>query len=127
MKIPFINEEFLISKYDIWERSSNPNWRGGDRYILFIKGKKYRSSLGSVRISHPSEDSKNDKHTYSIIIMGERDIQCKFNFIENDFVGKIYFWDKSYDTINCFKDDQPIFPFETIEERRDRRIEKLIK
>ena len=121
MKIPFINEEFLISKYDIWERSSNPNWRGGDRYILFIKGKKYRSSLGDLLID------SNEKYTYTITIVGERGIQCHFNFIEDNFVGEIHFSDKNYDTINCFKDDQPIFPFETIEEHRDRRIEKLLK
>ena len=121
MKIPFINEEFLISKYDIWERSANPNWRGGDRYILFMEGKKYRSSLGDLLID------SNEKYTYTITIVGERGIQCHFNFIEDNFVGEIHFSDKSYASINCFKDDQPIFPFETIEERRDRRIEKLIK
>lgn len=121
MKIPFINEEFLISKYDIWERSSNPNWRGGDRHILFIKGKKYRYSLGDLFLRHPSED------TYTIDIVGERGIQCHFNFIEDNFVGEIHFSDKNYDTINCFKDGQAIFPFETLEDYRDRRIEKLIK
>lgn len=127
MKIPFINEEFLISKYDIWERSSNPNWRGGDRHILFIKGKKYRSSLGDLFLRHPSEDSGNDKYTYTIEIVGERGIQSHFNFIENDFDGLIQFSDKSYATINCFKDGQAIFPFETLEDYRDRRIKKLIK
>ena len=127
MKIPFINEEFLISKYDIWERSANPNWRGGDRHILFIKGKKYRISLLMNIVRHPSEDSGNDKYTYTIEIVGERGIQSHFNFIENDFDGLIHFSDKNYDTINCFKDGQVIFPFETLEDYRDRRIEKLIK
>lgn len=124
MKIPFINEEFLISKYDIWEKSANPNWRGGDRHILFMEGKKYRCSLGDLFID------SNEKYTYTIDIVGERGIQCHLNFIKNDFVGEIEQYDpscKSYATINCFKDDQPIFPFETIEDHRDRRIEKLIK
>ncbi len=128
MKIPFINEEFLISKYDIWERSANPNWRGGDRHILFIKGKKYRSSLGGLFIDPEIEwVGENEKYTYTITIVGERGIQCHFNFIENDFVGEIHFSDKNYSTINCFKDGQEIFPFETLEDYRDRKIEKLIK
>lgn len=124
MKSKFINNEVLISMYDIYEKSANPNWRGGDRHILFIKNKKYRSTLGYF-----SGDTPNGLRTYTIDIVGERDTLCQMTFIENKFVGEIKQYDSSYKgyaKINCFKDDQAILPFETIEEHRDRIIEETL-
>ena len=125
MKRPLIHDEVLISMYDIWGKSANPSWRGGDRHILFIKGKKYRSTLGDF-----SGDTANGLRKYAIEVVGERGIPCQMTFIENNFVGEIEQYDSSYKgyaTINCFKDGQAIFPFETIEEHRDRIIEETLE
>lgn len=110
-----LNQKVLISKYDIYEQFADPNSRGRTRHILFIKGKKY-----DVKWLKPAD----------CLIIGETGAECYILLREGKyFDGYIKQWDKSfsdYAVISCINGNEIIFPFLTIEEFRDKRIDELL-
>jgi len=119
-----LNQEVLVSEYDIYETFADPRRCGGTKYIVFRKGQKYKCTW-------------TNKHSYYYVVhlIGETGAECmmmidQLGLTSGKFVfdGNLELWDKSYKdwaTIKCIKDGVPTFPFTTLTEWREQRIETV--